>query len=262
MNFKFLLVLCLLVFLIACKSEPTIVLSFDEEFPIGIGFPDSFTIEQEAQNTPIEIKWENTVNRINDIGQKYNVRFQFNVVGITAEDNQELIKNLSENHDISCHSYSHKNLAELDNTRLYLELKRCKSALERITGKEIVGNRFPYTNHSEESFRALKDLKYEWDSSVWQEREMLIPSYYRGLTEYPLAPIPDDWTYFIRDSKTDAEEYFSLIEEELSKTPEDSIFIVVLHPWVLAADDSRLDALEKFVSRHKNIKSIDQLQRS
>ena len=79
---------------------------------------------------------------------------------------------------------------------------------------------------------------------------------------YPLAPIPDDWTFFIKDQNKDASSYFSLIDQEIAKTPKDSVFVVVLHPWVLAIDESRVDALEDFVSQHKkDIKSIDQINK-
>lgn len=256
--FKFSLILVLCIFILGCSSEPTIVVSFDLEFPVGIGFPEHFSESQKIQ--PNEIEWEKTVNRINEIGIKNNIRFQFNVVGITAENNPKLIQNLSNNHDISCHSYSHKNLAELAIDKGFIELKRCKEVLERITGKEINGNRFPYTQYTEELYKELKRLDYKWDSSEWVDRDMLIPSFRSGLTEYPLAPIPDDWTYFVKDQNKDASSYFPFIENEIVKTPKDSVFVVVLHPWVLATDESRVDALEKFVIKHKdNIKSIDQL---
>ena len=255
-KFSFLSVLCLLI--LGCSSNPIIVISFDLEFPVGIGFPDDFSESQKIQ--PNEIEWEKTVNRINEIGIKNNLKFQFNVVGITAENSPKLIQNISNNHDISCHSYSHKYLAELPLDKAYVELKRCKTTLERITGKEINGNRFPYTKYNEELFKYLKELDYKWDSSEWVNREMLIPSFRSGLTEYPLAPIPDDWTYFIKDQNKDANSYFSLIEKELSNTPKDSVFVVVLHPWILAIDQTRVDALEEFIQRHKNnIQSIDQI---
>ncbi len=257
MNFKFLLVLCLLVFVLGCKSEPTIVISIDTEFPLGIGFPDSFTEEQKLALTPNEIQWEKALNRINELGFKHNVRFQFNVVGMTAELDPDLISNLSKNHDIACHSYSHKKLPEQPSDKALAELKRCKTTLERITGKEIKGNRFPYTNYTEALFRDLKDLGYEWDSSVWQARDLLFPSHYQGLTEYPLASI-DDWTYFIDQGNNDPNEFFLTLEKDISQLSQEHVYVVVLHDWIFA-DESKIDALEKFISRHKNIKSIDEI---
>lgn len=259
--FKFLFLLVLSILILGCTPKvPIIVISFDLEFPVGIGFPENFSESQKLENTPNEIDWQKTVNRINEIGIKNNVKFQFNVVGLTAEDSPALVQNLSKTNDISCHSYSHKNLAELPQEKAFTELKRCKETLERITGIKIKGNRFPYTNYTEDLMKELKKLDYKWDSSDWENRDMLIPSFRAGLTEYPLAPIPDDWTFFIRDQNKDASSYFSLIEEDIAKTPVDSVYVLVLHPWVLTSDPLRVDALENFVSKHKNnIKSIDQI---
>lgn len=260
MNFKFLLALCILVFILGCQSkEPTIVISFDEEFPVGIGFPDSFTEAQKLAFTPNEIQWEKSLNRINEIGIEHNVKFQFNVVGVTAEDNPNIIKNLSKNHDIACHSYSHKRQGDLTPTKAFSELKRCKEALERILGREIKGNRFPYTNYTEQSFKDLKKIGYKWDSSVWESKDLLFPSYYEGITEYPLGSSTTDWDYFIKENNTDADYFFSILDKDIKTLNSEQVYVVVLHPWVLALDDSRIDALERFISKHKNIKSIDEI---
>lgn len=180
---------------------------------------------------------------------------------MTAELDPELIENISKNHDISCHSYSHKKLPELSSDKALAELKRCKTALEHITGKEIKGNRFPYTNYTEALFRDLKDLGYEWDSSVWQDKDLLLPSYFQGLTEYPLGSSTTDWDYFIKENKTDADAFFSILDKDISVLSQEHVYVVVLHDWVFALDESKIDALERFISRHKNIKSIDEIHK-
>ncbi|MDP4012896.1 MAG: polysaccharide deacetylase family protein [Candidatus Nanoarchaeia archaeon] len=259
MIFKTLLIF-LSIFIIGCStSQPIIVISFDTEYPYGVGFPDNFNQDQITEFTPSEEAWISTLNRINNIGIKHNVKFQFNVVGKTAEDHQDLIKNISENHNISCHSYSHLKQGDLSYKKKESELRLCKSRLEPIIGREIKGNRFPYTNYTDDSFKLLKSLEYEWDSSIWQDKSLLFPSVYKSVREYPLAPITTDWEYFINETKTDSKEFFNLFENDIKTLKNGQIYIIVLHPWIIT-EEATLDELDNFVARHKSsIKSIDEI---
>lgn len=254
----------ILVLIIACTpiKEPIIVISFDTEYPYGMGFPNSFTEQEKQGFIPTQEQWENAVKRINEIGIKHKDSFQFNFVGRTVEDNPELVKEIMKNNGVSCHTYSHKNQLDLDYESKLSELKRCKRVLEGITGKKIIGNRFPYTKYNNESFKALKEAGYEWDYSVWTDRARLRPFDYEGITEYPISPITDDWDYFVRNKNKDADKFFGLLDQDISKLGEDSVYVIILHPWVLATDSLRIDALERFVSGHKNIKSMDQIHKN
>lgn len=252
--------LILIFFIMSCSNkEPTIVLSFDTEYPYGIGFPEEWNEQKKQEYTPNTEQWKNTVKRINGRGIKYNIRFQFNIVGKTAENNKDLVKELKKNHDISCHSYSHKNQLELDYKDKLNELKGCKTVLEGVIGAEIKGNRFPYTKYDNDSIKALKEAGYEWDSSIWKDKNSLKAYNEQDIVEYPINPVTDDWGYFIKEENKDAEQFFELLEKDLKTLNGDSVYVIILHPWVLALDQSRLGALERFVERHKNIKSIDEL---
>lgn len=252
--------LVLIFFIVSCTSkEPVIVLSFDTEYPYGIGFPDDWGEQKKQDYTPSKEQWENTIKRINEIGIKHKVKFQFNIVGRTAEDNPDLVRELKKKHDISCHSYSHKNQLDLGYEGKISELNGCKKALEGVLGEKIRGNRFPYTKYDEDSIRALKEAGYEWDSSIWKDKASLRAYNEQGIIEYPLNPATDDWDYFIKNEKKDAEQFFKLLEQDIITLSENSVYIIILHPWVLALDQARAEALDGFVERHKNIKSIDEM---
>ena len=256
---KKILFIIMFLFLIGCKKEePIIAVSFDTEYPYGIGLPEGFTELQKQEVTPSKEQWIGAVKRIDDMGVKNNIRFQFNIVGKTARDSKELIKKLALNHDISCHTLSHKNQLELDYEEKLLEIRSCKEEIEGIIGKKIKGNRFPYTKHDKDSFKALKEAGYGWDSSVWKDKSSLRPYNYQEIVEYPINPITDDWDYFVKKGNKDAEQFFNLLEQDIRAISPDSVYVIILHPWVLATDEERLEALEGFIERHKNIKSIDE----
>ena len=259
-RFVFLALLILVISGCQENNKPRIVLSFDTEYPIGIGFPENFTEEQKREFIPSELEWIQGIKEISGIGIKNRVRFQFNVVGITAEKYPNIIKELSGNHDISCHTYGHKDQLKIDYNEKVDELKNCKKAVENVTGREIKGNRFPYTRQNNESFIALNKAGYEWDSSLWRGKIELVPLEFNGVKEYPINPASEDWYYFINQQKKDAEAFFRLFDEEIDKLNKNSTYILVLHPWVLAKDKEKIRALEGFVLRHRReIVSIDEI---
>jgi len=245
-------------------SKFTVAITFDVEYPYAVEYAPATPILDGSENFPGEEKWLETINKIVKISEQEDVKFQFNVLGKTAEAYPEVIKKLSLAGDISCHTFSHKKQTSFGFQEKVSELKQCKDVVERIIKTRVQGNRFPYTNYDDESHAALESAEYKWDSSVWKDER---PYKIESITEFPIDTT-DDWNYFINKRSErklgDEKEFFStLLQDIKSKRKENNekngkVYVVVLHPWVLAGYDSeeKVDAFEDFIKKLKreNIK--------
>jgi len=237
------------------KEKPIVAITFDAEYPYGV--PDEL-LEQTSEQ-----EWLNTINEIVSIAESHDIVFQFNVLGRTAEEYPQLIKELSLSQDISCHTYSHLHQTELNSSQKEFEISKCKERVENITAREILGNRFPYTDCDNESFTFLETYDYKWDSSLWASSlAELKPYSYKGVIEFPLLT-SSDWDYFIYENKTDADKFYDILYDDIiSIKDKDAVYVVLLHPWVLSLDESRINSLDSFVKKLKESKiKIDSLDK-
>lgn len=235
------------------KEKPTVAITFDVEYPYGV--PNDL-LEQVNEE-----EWLNAINDIAKIAESNDVVFQFNVLGKTAEKYPQLIKRLSLSQDVSCHTYSHLYQIELNSNQKELEISKCKEIIESITAEEIAGNRFPFTDYDNESFAFLNVYGYEWDSSLWASSlAELKPYSYKGLLEFPILA-SSDWEYFIYENKTDANKFYDILYSDITSIKDkDAVYVVLLHPWVLSLDKSRIEGLKDFVKKLKESKiKIDSL---
>jgi len=264
-NKKFVLIILLLAILavfvpmlipIEDEKKSTVSITFDTEYPYGVPSELIDDVSEEA--------WIDTINSLNAMAISNNVRFQFNIAGKTAEKYPDLIRQISENNDLSCHSYSHLRQTELNREEKQQELRRCKEVVENITGEKILGNRFPYTNWEEESFEVLYENGYKWDSSLWVlSLSDLQPYEKKGVIEFPILT-KDDYSFFIGEGNNDTEKFYNLIEKDINETRNQNVhYVVLLHPWVLSLDKERIKGLEEFIKRLKydnvDIKSLDEI---
>ncbi|HUX95730.1 MAG TPA: polysaccharide deacetylase family protein [Bacteroidales bacterium] len=144
--------------------DKKILLTFDlEEFdlPLEYGCP----IAEEDQ---IEIT-NNGLQRLTGLLLKYNIPATFFTTSFYANKNKELIRNLSENHEIASHSKDHSDFTETD-------LLDSKVEIERITGKKIYGFRMPHFKKIDLSL--IKATGYSYDSSI---SPTFIPGRYNNL---------------------------------------------------------------------------------
>ncbi len=214
-----------------------IAIAFDVEYPGGV---------DPAIELPDENQWKVAMQEILFIAKRNDVKFQFNILGTTAEKYPDIIKEIAdEGHGVSCHSYSHADFTTLTADEKYNEVVKCKQIVENVTGKKVKGNRFPYTRWDTESFAALDKAEYKWDSSAWADQTIFyVPS---GLTEFPIASMHDDWTYFIYQNNTDAEAFY----KDFAEDKKSGIYTIVLHPWVQSMDEKRLEELDLFIYDQK-----------
>jgi peptidoglycan/xylan/chitin deacetylase (PgdA/CDA1 family) len=141
-----------------------ILLTFDlEEFdlPLEFGCPISDEDQINISN--------NGLQRIVTLLSKYNIPATFFTTSFYANRNKEIIKNLSENHEIASHSKNHSDFRETDPLDSKVEI-------ERITGKKVFGFRMP--RFKEIDLSLIKAAGYNYDSSI---NPTLIPGRYNNL---------------------------------------------------------------------------------
>jgi peptidoglycan/xylan/chitin deacetylase (PgdA/CDA1 family) len=190
-----------------------------------------------------------------------NVRSTFFVTANFAKKYPELIKGISEKHEIGLHGDEHKdNYLELNEEEVEKKLKKSKSEIEKITGKKIKGFRAPRLQF--DKYRVLKKLEIEYDSSY-------IPSYMPGrynnifgtrkrfikenvkvipLSVIPVLRIPMAW-YVFRNLGLKFGKFGTKLNKEIC---------LVFHPWEFT-DLSKFNVL-KLIKRNTGSKMLKMLK--
>ena len=141
-----------------------ILLTFDlEEFDLPLEFGCPISEEDQIKVT------DNGLQSLSGLLLKYNIPVTFFTTALYANKNKELIRNLSEKHEIASHSKSHSGFSEADP-------HDSKSELEKITGKQVYGFRMPRFRKIDKS--VIKAAGYKYDSSI---NPTFIPGRYNNL---------------------------------------------------------------------------------
>jgi peptidoglycan/xylan/chitin deacetylase (PgdA/CDA1 family) len=207
-----------------------ILLTFDlEEFdlPLEFGCPISDEDQINVSN--------NGLQKLTILLSKYNIPATFFTTAFYANRNKELIKNLSENHEIASHSKCHSDFKETD-------LFDSKEEIERITGKKVYGFRMPYFKEIDLSL--IKAAGYSYDSSI---NPTLIPGRYNNLLaqrkiyydissnliEIPISvsPIIRFPLFWLSFKNIPLPIYLYMCKRSISK---DSYLHLYFHPWEFA----------------------------
>ncbi|TAF56379.1 MAG: glycosyltransferase [Sphingobacteriia bacterium] len=87
--------------------------------------------------------------QILDILDQYKVVANFFIVGIMAEQNIPLVKRIyNSGHEISNHTFTHPNMAEVSRQRALLEMDATRLLIEAITGRSTIMFRAPFNADS------------------------------------------------------------------------------------------------------------------
>ncbi len=118
---------------------------------------------------------------------KYDVRATFFVLGKTAEELPDLVKEIYERgHEIASHGYSHTILHKLNEEEFEAEIKKSVDLLNRITGERPIGFRAPsfsIDNSTKWAFNVLIKYNFKYDSSIFPYKTRLY-----GVPTAPLEP--------------------------------------------------------------------------
>ena len=109
-----------------------------------------------------------------ELYKKYNVKSTFFFTGYIAEKFPEIVKMIMlDDHEVGCHGYTHFSETAFDVLNLNEQiqhLKKGKSILEDISGKEVISFRAPALRVNEFTVKALESTGFKIDSSVAPQR--------------------------------------------------------------------------------------------
>ena len=138
-------------------------LSFDiEEFDMPYEYGGSPTMEEQIETSTKGLA------SIVSVLEKYQAKATFYCTGVYATAKPELIKALSQKHEIASHNHYHSSHKKED-------LSTSKAILEEITGQEVVGFRMP--RMAPVSDTDLVEAGYKYNASI-------NPTYLPGRYDY------------------------------------------------------------------------------
>jgi polysaccharide deacetylase family protein (PEP-CTERM system associated) len=114
---------------------------------------------------------EQNTRRLLDLFESNKVRGTFFILGWVAERHPEVVREIARaGHEIACHSYHHKLIGKQSSEEFREDVRRAKSLLEDLTGKEVEGYRAPTYSITAETLWALEILieeGFRYDSSIF-----------------------------------------------------------------------------------------------
>ncbi len=120
-------------------------------------------------------RWESRVERnterLLELFDSRNVRGTFFILGWVAENHPQVVRKIAQaGHEIACHSYHHQLIRNQSHEEFRDDVRRAKSLLEEITGKEVEGYRAPTYSITSQTLWALDILieeGFRYDSSIF-----------------------------------------------------------------------------------------------
>ncbi len=111
------------------------------------------------------------VNLLNKLG--ISGTFFFEARTALELDKEMGLKELMKDHEVGLHGFEHEDFTKLTYNQKRDKIARGKWLLEKIFSTKITGFRAPYLRADQETTKALKEEKIEWDSSCLVENSIL-----------------------------------------------------------------------------------------
>jgi polysaccharide deacetylase family protein (PEP-CTERM system associated) len=235
-----------------------IILSFDVEehyrIEAGAGLCiDSGLKDHYSRRLEVSTRWLLEQLLLRDI------KCTFFVVGQIARSNPGLIRAMDrDGHEIACHSWDHQRLHNLTPASFREDVRKCKDAIEQVTGQEVVGYRAPtfsIVRQTGWAIDVLAELGMRYDSSIFpvMHDRYGIPSAPRApfvaqgtshaLLEFPPATLRILGTNF----PVGGGGYFRLLPLFLMRIAlrqmrrcNPAVAMLYFHPWEFDPDQARL----------------------
>lgn len=117
---------------------------------------------------------QETLPRLLDLYDKYNVRSTFFVLGQLAEIRPNIVRMIADRHqEVASHGFTHDYRQAFDVLSLeeqIRELRESKDRLEQICGQQVVSFRAPALRVNGDTPLALHEAGYRFDSSIAPQR--------------------------------------------------------------------------------------------
>ena len=121
-----------------------------------------------------EPRIEKNTGRLLELFERCQVRGTFFILGWVAEHHPQVVRDIVlAGHEIACHGYHHKLIRSQSYAEFRDDVRRAKSLLEDITGREVDGYRAPTYSITTQTLWALEILieeGFRYDSSIFPIR--------------------------------------------------------------------------------------------
>jgi polysaccharide deacetylase family protein (PEP-CTERM system associated) len=248
---------------------------------------DYFQVNAFARSIPREswhhypLRVENNTLRVLDLLEVKNVRATFFILGWVAERCPCLVREIARNgHEIACHGYGHELIYQIGPERFRADVRRAKTMLEDIVGKQVFGYRAPSYSITARSLWALDILVEEgfsYDSSVFpivhdtygipdgKRFPHVIETSAGKIREFPISTYPVKFGGWRPRLPIAGGGYLRLLPAPLVgkairhiNASEGQPAVVYFHPWEIDPDQPRIKAGLKSRFRHYlNLKRME-----
>ena len=229
-----------------------VLLTFDlEEFDIPLEYGTKIDFDKQIEVSTIGVL------KLIDLLNKYDIRCTFFTTATYALQKQELIKSISQKHEIASHGYYHSSFNVID-------LKNSREELEKIINKPVNGFRMARLAPVDDM--EIEKAGYIYNSSM---NPTYIPGRYNNINKprtafyvgkvlniptsvSPTLRVPLFWLSF----KNFPFWYFKLLANKTLKR--DKVVSLYFHPWEFT--EIKGYGLPKYISKHSNDKMLQRLQ--
>jgi peptidoglycan/xylan/chitin deacetylase (PgdA/CDA1 family) len=97
---------------------------------------------------------------------KRGIRATFFTTGKVAERYPKLVRKISYQHEVACHSYDHERLDKLSFEKQLQKIKLATKILTKVVGRRPLGFRAPNFKTNAETFKAIEQAGYIYDASI------------------------------------------------------------------------------------------------
>lgn len=200
---------------------------------------------------------ENSVEKILSLLERHSIHATFFTVGAIAEDMPELIKRISDaGHELATHGFAHRRIFDMTPDEFERDLTRSKIAIEKASGKEVIGYRAPEWSLKKNTLWALEILKkhgFKYDASAVPLTHLSgrsfglypyeIETKYGPITEFPLSTFRCLWERlpFSGGLPMRINPYFHILDNTRIINSRGYPVMFYLHPWELDTEHEKID---------------------
>ncbi len=220
------------------------------------------------------VRLENNVDKILHLFKQHNVYATFFTVGILADSTPKLIKKIADaGHELASHGFAHRRIFDMNPEEFEKDLVRSKIAIEKASGRKILGYRAPEWSLKESNLWALEILKkhgFAYDASAvplthlggkyFELYPYEIKTKYGNILEFPLSTFRCFWERlpFSGGLPMRINPYFYILRSAKQINHRGHPIMFYLHPWELDSEHEKIELpINRKFMHYCNIKSTE-----
>lgn len=214
-------------------------------------------ISAQSKWSGYNVRLGKNIDKILNLLKQHNVHATFFTVGVIAENSPALIRKIAEaGHELASHGFAHRRIFDMDPGEFEKDLVRSKIAIEKASGKRVLGYRAPEWSLKQSNLWALDVLKktgFAYDASAVPLTHLSgkwfglyphdIKTKYGDIIEFPLSTFRCFWERlpFSGGLPMRINPYFHIlgITRKINRLGHSVIFY--LHPWEFDAEHEKID---------------------